>query len=169
MQQILNRDVSAFEHLYDGYHRLVYGIAVRMTADSTTAEDLTQSVFMKIWSSPELFRGGNLTAWLARVTRNRCLDHLRSNAAKPMDELPLDLRVDGEMDDGVLLQLDAERVRKALAVLPPEQRAPIEMGFFGGATHEEIARKTNIPLGTIKTRIRNGLRRMRSSLEEAAR
>jgi RNA polymerase sigma-70 factor (ECF subfamily) len=168
MQQILQRDVSAFERLYDGYHRLVFGIAVRMTADATTAEDLTQSVFMKIWSSPELFRGGNLTAWLARVTRNRCLDHLRSNAAKPMDELPLDLRVDGEMDDSVFLKLDAERVRRALELLPIEQRAPIEMGFFGGATHEEIARRTNVPLGTIKTRIRTGLRRMRNELQEVA-
>jgi RNA polymerase sigma-70 factor (ECF subfamily) len=75
--------------------------------------------------------------------------------------------MDGTIDDVVFARIDSQRVRSALAALPPEQRSAIEMGFFGGITHEEIARRTGIPLGTIKTRIRSGLRRLRGDLQGA--
>jgi RNA polymerase sigma-70 factor (ECF subfamily) len=167
MERIRARDTAAFEHLYDAYHRLVFGIALRMLSDTTMAEDLTQSVFMKIWSSPDSFRDGNFGAWISRVTRNRALDVLRSRAARPVDEIPADIPMDGTIDDLVFAKIDSQRVRRALAALPAEQRSPIEMGFFGGITHEEIARQTGIPLGTIKTRIRSGLRRLRDDLHGA--
>jgi len=131
------------------------------------AEDLTQSVFLKIWSSPDSFREGNFGAWLSRVTRNRALDVLRSRASRSEGEIPVDLPMEGTVDDVVFAKIDSQRVRSALAGLPAEQRAPIEMGFFGGITHEEIARRTGVPLGTIKTRIRSGLRRLRGDLQEA--
>jgi RNA polymerase sigma-70 factor (ECF subfamily) len=166
MERVRARDVDAFEQLYDGYHRLVFGIALRMTNDATLAEDITQSVFLKLWSAPDAFRDGNFSAWISRVARNRVLDLLRSRAAKPADEIPADLPAELSLDDAVFARLDAQRVRTALAALNEDQRTVIEMGFFGGITHEEIARRTGIPLGTIKTRIRTGLRRLRSDLSE---
>jgi RNA polymerase sigma-70 factor (ECF subfamily) len=165
MERIRARDPAAFERLYDAYHRLVFGIALRMLTDTTMAEDLTQAVFLKIWTSPDSFRDGNFGAWLSRVTRNRALDVLRSRAAHSASEIPADIAVEGTIDDVVFAKIDSQRVRSALATLPEEQRAPIEMGFFGGITHEEIARRTGIPLGTVKTRIRSGLRRLRGELQ----
>jgi RNA polymerase sigma-70 factor (ECF subfamily) len=167
IERVRTRDVNAFEQLYDGYHRLVFGIALRMTNDATMAEDVTQSVFLKLWSAPDAFRDGNFSAWLSRVTRNRVLDLLRSRASKPADEIPADLPAELSLDDDVFARIDAQRVRAALAGLNDDQRTLIEMGFFAGITHEEIARRTGIPLGTIKTRIRTGLRRMRDALGEA--
>jgi len=164
MVRIRDRDVAAFEAIYDAYHRLVYGIALRMLGDSAAAEDLTQSVFLKIWSSPESFISGNFGAWVSRVTRNRALDVLRSRAVRAEDEMPNDIPLEGSIDDVVFARIDGDRVRAALAALPSEQRTLIEMGFFGGVTHEEIARRTATPLGTVKTRIRAGLRKLRAAL-----
>jgi RNA polymerase sigma-70 factor, ECF subfamily len=167
MNRIKQRDPQAFETLYDAHSKLVYGIAFRMLADRAAAEDLTQIVFLKVWNAPGLFRGGNLAAWLVRVTRNRALDVLRSRSARPESELPEALPEDETLEDVAFARIDAQRVRAALAGLPPEQREPIELGFFGGITHEEIARRVDAPLGTIKTRIRSGLRKLRNALGEA--
>ncbi len=165
MARVRERDVAAFEALYDTYHRLVHGIALRMLQDDAAAEDLTQAVFLKLWSAPETFRSGNFGAWIARVARNRALDSLRTRATRAEDDVTVDVPLDEVTDDLVLSKIDAERVRLALATLPEEQRNPIELGFFSGATHEEIARRTATPLGTVKTRIRAGLRKLRTQLE----
>lgn len=165
MARVRDRDVAAFEAIYDAYHRLVYGIALRMLGESAGAEDLTQAVFLKVWSAPESFISGNLGAWLSRVTRNRALDVLRSRAVRSEAELPADVALDGSIDDVVFARLDGDRVRAALAALPDEQRSLIELGFFAGVTHEEIARRTSTPLGTVKTRIRAGLRKLRTALD----
>lgn len=159
--------MQAFEALYDAHQRLVYGVAMRMLEDAAAAEDVTQSVFMKVWNSPELFRGGNFAAWIVRITRNRSLDLLRSRSSRNESELPESLPEREAMEDLAFARIDAEAVRAALAALPPEQREPIELGFFGGITHEEIARRSGTPLGTVKTRIRSGLRKMRAALDEA--
>lgn len=164
MERLRDRDIAAFEQLYDGYHRLVFGISLRMLGEATMAEDLTQAVFLKLWSTPDAFREGNFGAWLSRVTRNRALDVLRSRSVRPESEIPTDIPESGSIDDVVFAKLDSQRVRLAVAALPDEQRTPIEMGFFGGITHEEIAKRTGIPLGTVKTRIRSGLRRLRGEL-----
>lgn len=158
-------DEREFEVLYDRYHRLVYGIAHRMLGEQAAAEDLVQSVFLKVWSAPDLFRSGNFGAWIARVTRNRALDVLRSKATRAVDEMPADLPVDETVDDVVFARIDGARVRDALRSLPDEMRIPIELGFFGGITHEQIAEQLSTPLGTIKTRIRTGLRRLRERME----
>jgi RNA polymerase sigma-70 factor, ECF subfamily len=167
MEGVRARDADAFEMLYDEYHRLVYGLALRVLAEPAAAEDVTQSVFLKIWSSPDLFRGGNFAAWIARVARNRAYDALRSRAVHGEAEFPASLPVDDALEDTVLANVTAERVRAALAQLPEEQREPIELGFFGGVTHEQISRQTGLPLGTVKTRIRTGLRKLRVALEGA--
>ena len=168
MARVRNRDAAAFEQLYDGYHRLVYGIALRILGDAAGAEDVTQAVFLKLWSSPGLFAKGNFGAWIARVARNRALDVVRSRAVRAESEMPEAMPVDDALEDTAFANIDADHVRKALAQLPDEQRKAIELGFFGGVTHEEIARRTETPLGTVKTRIRAGLRKLRSSLEAGA-
>ncbi len=165
MARVRERDVAAFESLYDAHHRLVHGIAVRMLQDVMAAEDLTQAVFLKLWSQPQAYESGNFGAWLARVTRNRALDALRSRTLRSTSEMPSEISLEAAPDDIVLSRIDGTRVRAALETLPGEQRAPIEMGFFDGVTHEEIARKSGVPLGTVKTRIRAGLRKLRSALE----
>jgi RNA polymerase sigma-70 factor (ECF subfamily) len=90
---------------------------------------------------------------------------LRARAARPETELPcIEMPLDGALDDEVAARLDAGRVREALAALPPEQRTLIELGFFEGVTHQELARRTGTPLGTVKTRIRTGLLALRKNL-----
>jgi RNA polymerase sigma-70 factor (ECF subfamily) len=164
MARIRTHDADAFETLYDAYHRLVYGVAFRMLGDAPSAEDVTQAVFLKIWSSPNLFASGNFAGWIVRSTRNRALDVLRSKA-RNLGELPEQQPANDDLEEHAFASIDANVVRAALKQLPPEQRDPIEMGFFGGITHEEIARRTGVPLGTVKTRIRAGLRRLRAALE----
>lgn len=165
MERVRKRDADAFEALYDAYHRLAYGLAMRMLGDASTAEDVTQAVFVKVWSSPELFRTGNFGAWIARVTRNRALDVIRSRTVRAETDLPQALPESESVEDTAFARIDRELVRSALASLPDEQRRPIEMGFFEGVTHQEIARRTSTPLGTVKTRIRSGLRKLRTQLE----
>ena len=167
MARVRERDPDAFESLYDPHHRLVYGVAFRMLGERASAEDVTQTVFLKVWNSPKLYRGGNFAAWIVRVTRNRALDVLRSRTTRNETELPEALPEGEAMEEAAFTRIDAERVRRALAALPSEQREPIELGFFGGVTHEEIARRCGTPLGTIKTRIRSGLRKLRAALDEA--
>lgn len=167
MERVRARDAAAFEGLYDQYHRLVYGLALRVLADPLSAEDVTQSVFLKIWHDPLIFRGGNFAAWIARVARNRAFDIVRSRSVRSEDEFPESLPAQDSLEETALARIDGERVREALMQLPPEQRDPIELGFFGGATHEQIARQTGLPLGTVKTRMRTGLRRLRHALESA--
>ncbi len=166
MERVRARDADAFEVLYDQYHRLVYGVAFRVLSDATAAEDVTQAVFLRIWSDPALFRDGNFGAWVARIARNRAYDILRSRALHPQSELPETLPIEDAIEETVLANINGERVRLALEQLPPEQREPIELGFFGGITHDQIARTTGQPLGTVKTRIRTGLRRLRAALQE---
>jgi RNA polymerase sigma-70 factor (ECF subfamily) len=165
MARVRNRDAAAFEALYDAHHRLVYGVAMRMLGDVSAAEDVTQAVFLKIWSAPQLFQSGNFPGWLVRITRNRALDMLRSKSYHH-EELPDAQPAEEMLEETAFAHIDADRVRTALAQLPEEQRVLIETGFFGGVTHEEMARRLGIPLGTVKTRIRSGLRKLRSALEQ---
>jgi RNA polymerase sigma-70 factor (ECF subfamily) len=165
MERVRARDTGAFEALYDRYNRLVYGVVLRVLGEPTAAEDVTQAIFMKLWTEPRSFTAGNFNAWIVRVARNRALDALRSRSARQHDELPEAMPAQDAIEDTALAELDAQAVRGALAQLPEEQRRLIELGFFGGVTHHEIARSTGIPLGTVKTRIRSGLRRLRTALD----
>ncbi len=166
MERVGNRDISAFDALYEKHHRLVYGIGVRILGDATAAEDLMQAVFLKIWNSPEAFHGGSLRAWLTRVARNRAIDFLRRRRTQTIDEIGVDTPDANALEDTVFSRLNAQSIRTALQALPSDQRIAIEMGFFEGLTHTAVAERLNTPLGTVKTRIRSGLRRLRSALEE---
>jgi RNA polymerase sigma-70 factor, ECF subfamily len=161
-------DNAEFEQLYDSYSRLVYGVALRVLSDPAAAEDVTQAVFLKLWSSPESFRGGNLPGWLVRVTRNRALDVLRSRAAHPHVEISGDMPETDALEDTAFRNLNCAIVRRAIEQLSEQERMLIQLGFFGGLTHQELARQTGAPLGTIKTRIRSGLRKLRAMLDGVA-
>lgn len=160
------RDAAAFESLYDRHHRLVYGIAMRILGQQAAAEDVTQAVFLKVWSSPQAFESGNFAAWIGRITRNRCLDQQRSKARHPSEELSHDTASDEAVEETAFAHLDTAAVKTALERIPEEQRKLIELAFFGGMTQQGIAEKTGVPLGTVKTRIRTGLLRLRGALEK---
>lgn len=167
MERVRRGDADAFETLYDAYHRVVYGVAFRVLSDRGIAEDVTQAVFMRLWSNPGAFVSGNFGAWIVRVSRNRALDVVRARAAHPESEVPDAMPAEDSLEETTFANLEAQTLRSAIAQLPPEQRELIELGFFGGVTHNEIARSTGLPLGTVKTRIRSALRRLRSALDGA--
>jgi RNA polymerase sigma-70 factor (ECF subfamily) len=168
MERVRAHDADAFEALYDRYHAMVYGVALRVLTDAGAAEDVTQSVFLKVWSAPDAFRTGNLDGWLARVARNRAIDVLRTKKLRPESELSESIPAENTLEQAAMVRLDGQRARAAMDRLPAEQRSLLELGFFGGLTHDAIARHTGVPLGTVKTRIRSGLRRLRDVLEGAA-
>lgn len=157
-------DQSAMADLYDGYSGVVYGVALRVLANATAAEDVVQEVFLQLWRHPQAFDAnrGRLAPWLAVIARNRAIDHLRRRPSEEdINELPISTGIDLEGEAAQKLAVD--KVRGALAQLPQEQRKTLEMAFFEGMTHTEIAGKTGEPLGTVKTRIRTGLLALRKA------
>lgn len=151
-------DESAMADLYDRYSGIVYGVALRVLGNTTAAEDVLQEVFLQLWRNPQAFDAdrGRLPAWLAVITRNRAIDHLRK---RPPEEDIEDLTVSTgvNLENAAAQRQAVDKVRGVLSQLPAEQRRLLEMAFFDGMTHSEIAEKTGEPLGTIKTRIRTGL------------
>ena len=155
-------DQSAMADLYDRYARVVYGVALRVLADTAAAEDVVQEVFLQLWRKPQAFDAerGRLAPWLAVISRNRAIDFLRKRPLDDdIDEMPISTGVD--LEDEAAQKLAIDKVRGVLGQLPQEQRKALEMAFFEGMTHTEIAGKTGEPLGTIKTRIRSGLLALR--------
>ena len=169
MQRITDRDFAAFEAIYEDFHRLVYAIAHRVLRTESGAEDVTQSVFVTVWSAPQRYRGGSFRRWIATVARNRALDVLRSGRPDvAFTDVERTVMTAEGMQDAVVTRIEADRARHALAKLPSPQRAPIELAFFEGLTHEQIAQRTSTPLGTVKSRIRSGLRALRAMMETGA-
>ncbi len=168
MARVRARDPDAFETLYDEFSRLVYGVALRVLADPAAAEDVTQTVFLKLWSAPDSFRAGNFPAWLVRVARNRALDLVRARAAHPHIEISTDMPESDALEDRAFANMNCAIVRQAMETLPEQERTLIQLGFFGGLTHQELAKRTGAPLGTVKTRIRSGLRKLRAMLDGVA-
>ncbi len=159
---IRSGDESAMAMLYDRYSSLVYSVALRVLGDTGAAEDILQEVFMQLWRNPGLFDSsrGNLGAWLAVISRNRAIDGLRRR--KPETDIAdIVLSVEPDMAAEAERSVAMVKVRGALEAMPASQRAALEMAYFEGLSHSEIAVKTGEPLGTIKTRIRSGLLALR--------
>lgn len=168
------RDSSALDELYQRYVRAVYSLACRVLGDPSLAEDVVQDVFLKLWRQPESYRAerGSLGPWLLSVTHNRSVDMLRRRRSHAEQQFPEVQEAPATVINGALdpvdlagLQEDAAAIRRALARIPPEQRRAIEMAFFEGKTHVEISAELGEPLGTAKTRIRLGMRKLRALLE----
>ena len=160
-------DLDAFQAFYERYAGRVLAYARRVGRDAALAEDITQEVFTAVWTRAATFRPdrGGAPAWLYTLTRNKLVDHWRRSGGaaelEPLDGLHL-AASGGEAGD---LRLT---VQQALAQVPPEQREAIETAFFGGLTYEETASRLSLPVGTLKSRIRLGLRTMRAALAPAA-
>jgi len=165
IERVARGDHEAFAALYDRHGALVYGVARRFLGDGPQAEDVAQSIFLQIWTRPEAYRGGNFSAWIARVARNACLDILRSSAVRLREpELADDVADELRTEDEVFANMRAEAVTAALAVLSGEQRSAIEKAYFEGLSYREVAEQLGEPLGTVKSRIRIGLRRLWGAL-----
>lgn len=174
LRRLSERESRALEVLYGRYSSYVMGISLRMLADREEAEEVVQDVFWQLWKAELRYdpARGRFSTWLFSVTRFRCLDRLRSRARSlPRAGLhELDSRAAPEdQEAGVFLVEQQKEVRAVLAGLPEDQRAAIELAFFRGLTHDEIASLTGDALGTVKSRIRRGLARLREALPGSAR
>jgi RNA polymerase sigma-70 factor (ECF subfamily) len=159
-------DEGAMASLFDRYSKVVYSVALRVLRDPASAEDVLQEIFMQVWRSPESFVAtrGSLGGWLAVVSRNRSIDALRrKRPTESVDEIalasPYDLADEAERHSMM------EKARTVIVTLPAEQRKTLEMAFFDGLTHSEIAEMTGDPLGTVKTRIRSALLSLRKAFQ----
>ncbi len=159
-------DEGAMASLFDRYSKVVYSVALRVLRDPASAEDVLQEIFMQIWRAPQSFIAtrGSLGGWLAVVSRNRSIDALRRRRpTDPVDEIvlasPYNLADEAERNSMI------EKARSVIVLLPAEQRKTLEMAFFDGLTHSEIAEMTGDPLGTVKTRIRSALLSLRKAFQ----
>jgi len=156
-------DQQAMSEIYDRYSKVVYSVALRVLQDAAAAEDVLQDVFLQLWRKPDAFDAsrGSLAAWLAVITRHRSIDRLRQR--RPETDIEECVITSGpDLRDETERTLVVEKIRGALAEMNPDQRTALEMAFFQGLTHSEIAEKTGEPLGTVKTRIRSGLQQLRA-------
>jgi RNA polymerase sigma-70 factor, ECF subfamily len=159
-------DEQAMASLFDRYSKVVYSVALRVLRDPAAAEDVLQEIFMQVWRNPDSFTStrGSLGGWLAVVARNRSIDTLRRK--RPTDSvddvvLASSTNIASEVERSSLM----ERARGVIVTLPAEQRKTLEMAFFDGLTHSEIAELTGDPLGTVKTRIRSALLTLRKAFQ----
>ena len=156
-------DQLALSELYDRYSGVVYGVALRILQDTGAAEDLLQDIFLQLWRKPDAFDSsrGSLGGWLAVIARHRSIDRLRQR--RPESDIEDYIIAGGpDLRDETERSLVIEKVRAVMNEMSPDQRKAMEMAFFEGLTHSEIAEKTGQPLGTIKTRIRSGLQLLRA-------
>jgi len=155
-------DENAMAALYDRYSGIVYSVALRVLGDTGAAEDVIQEVFMQLWRNAGVFDSsrGNLGAWLAVISRNRAIDSLRKRRPGT-DVEDVIVSVEPDMSGDAERSRAMEKVRSALGAMPAAQRSALEMAYFEGLSHSEIATKTGEPLGTVKTRIRAGLLALR--------
>jgi RNA polymerase sigma-70 factor (ECF subfamily) len=174
VQSIAAGDQLALHALYEMAHRLVFTLIMRITANRETAEELTIDVFHDVWRRASRYDAANGTVlgWIMNQARSRAIDRLRFERRKKrsdgVDVQPLGEEVTADPRDVLELREQGESLRAALAALTPDERQAIETTFFAGLTHAEAAARLNQPLGTIKTRIRSGLHKLRHALAAEA-
>lgn len=174
LARIAQQDQSALSTLYDRYARVLYSLAFRILGSVEEAEEIVLDVFSQVWKLAERYdpQRGRVDAWLFMLTRSRSLDRLRSlqriskavesstEAAKTVPQIQI-----SDPTEDVLINERRDRVLAAMRQLPAEQREVIELAYYQGLTHVEIAAKTGKSLGTVKTRIRLGLAKLRQALD----
>ena len=174
--RIARADQAALAQLYDEAGSLVFGLALRILRDRTDAEEVTLDVFMQVWSRASGYdkTRGSVTAWLMILTRSRAIDRLRTNERQrsskstPVEDAP-ELHAEGASpEQSSILHQQRDLVRKALDSLPREQRQAIKLAYFNGLSQSELASHLGLPLGTLKTRVRLGMIRLRELLGSLA-
>ena len=174
MPLVGRKDPEAFEVLFDRHGGAAYSLAYRIVGDRAAAEEVTQEAFISVWRSGARFDAarGSVRSWLLSVVRNRAIDFLRSRAGKAPkltfdDDAALEQRPARERTEEEALQREtAAELRGALGKLPGEQSKVIELAYFGGFSHSEIAEILSLPMGTVKGRMRLGLEKIRGELAE---
>ena len=160
-------DAKAFAVLYDRHSRPAYSLAYRMMGERQTAEDLVQEVFLKVWRGAGSYRAerGSVRTWLLSIVHNRGIDQLRSLASRRRMQAKIEASAPKSQPSEAFAQSwrnsQREQVREALKTLPEEQLKILELAYFSGYTHVEIAGLLELPLGTVKGRMRLGLKKMR--------
>ncbi|HUY79785.1 MAG TPA: sigma-70 family RNA polymerase sigma factor [Ktedonobacterales bacterium] len=174
--RVANEDESALGQLYDRYQRAIYSLCLRVVHDPPAAEEVTQEVFVRLWRSAASFEPGRgrVSTWLLRIAHNLALNEVRRRQSRPVIapdadwELEgarlVDTQQDNDPEVAVWLRERAQVIHQALEQLPTPQRQAIELAFFGGLSQAEIATALGDPLGTVKSRIRVGMQRLRALL-----
>ena len=169
--RIVQRDETALAELYDRYGNLVYAVALRVLRDASAAEEVLQDIFHRLWSAAARFdpSRGSLPAWLAVNARHRAIDALRRRPPVQEDEArEVEIQLPFDLEEQVYRGRILDRVRAAMKRMPETQRMLVEMAFFEGLTHSELAERTGDPLGTIKGRLRAAIAGLRKELADLA-
>lgn len=175
IEYIVDGQAEALSALYERYNRLVYSLAVHITGDNGHAEEITLDVFTRVWEKAHTYRNdrAKVNTWITSLARNRSIDVLRREQARPEGHsIRLEL-VDYDLhsrlpnpESATIRAFHQQRVREAIAELPDEQRRALSLSYYGGYTHRQIADKLSLPLGTVKTRIRLAMQKLRRALED---
>lgn len=172
LERIVERRTDAVDELYGRFGRPAYSLARRVCVDETLAEDVVQEVFLLIWRDPQRFdpRRGSVSSWLLTLVHHRSVDAVRREVtrrrrvAAPVEGTEAGLPPDPGADHAALGAVEAGKVRDALAQLPDDQREALLLAYFGGYTQREVASLVDVPLGTVKSRMFAGVRKMRDLL-----
>jgi RNA polymerase sigma-70 factor (ECF subfamily) len=172
VHRLLRKDVGAFEQLYERHSRIVYSLVLRILRQGSTAEEVVQDVFLQLWRNSSQYDAnrGPFVPWLLTLARNRALDRLRLKGERQRrreeqtEELPQVVAAAPAFELVLDEKRRAERVRSLIGELPGPQKRAIELAFFEGLSHSEIAATLKEPLGTVKSWIRNGLLRLKEGL-----
>ena len=171
--RINHRDSVALGELYDRYGKLVYSLAFSVLRDNILAEEVTQDVFLTVWNKPGAFQAekGSFSGWISRVTRNRAIDEYRRRKVRLdgrsliWDETFINKFEESSLEPVIVSKQETSRLVQALKDLPVEQRNALELAYFQGLSQQEIANVLNEPLGTVKTRIRLGMQKLRAVMD----
>jgi RNA polymerase sigma-70 factor (ECF subfamily) len=173
--KLSNGDTAALELFYDRYAPAVMGLAMKMLNDQAIAEEIVQETFWRVWCQAGTFssKQGTVSGWVFGIARNLAIDTWRRRKVRPQpvlgeEEVELfeaEADPEADVDASAWTAIKHAQVRQALASLPPEQRQVLELAYFGGMTRQEIAQTTGIPIGTVHTRARLGLQKLRESLQ----
>lgn len=159
-------DAADFEEFFLAFRPRVFGSALAILHDREDARDVTQQVFLKIWHRPEAYRGGNLSGWLGALAKNAALDLVRRRRTRAeIATVPARDRALDNVESEVIGASQRDCIRRAIGELPSRERDLLVASFLEDISHANIARLRSIPLGTVKTRIRSALRRLRSRSE----
>ncbi len=167
MSLVGDGDALAFAGLYDRHGRAAYSLAYRMMGERQAAEDLAQDVFLQVWRAAGSYRAerGSVRTWILSIVHNRGIDQLRSSASRRRTqnrfEAATPVSQPSEAFSEAWRNSQRVQVREALRELPPEQLKVLELAYFSGYTHREIAELLDLPLGTVKGRMRLGLKKIR--------
>jgi RNA polymerase sigma-70 factor (ECF subfamily) len=170
LDAIRRRDEGAIAALYDRYGRLAFGLAYRVVGERNAAEDVVQEAFLSIWRRAASFETtrGSVRTWVLSIVHHRAIDRLRGTAGRTRQDAPIDdferiLAIDDPWSE-VSQVIQRETLQKAIATLPDAQRQAVEMAYFDGYTQQEIATRMDVPVGTVKGRLRLAMQRLRTLL-----